>query len=657
MRKTKNYFLIILLFAANSFWGLSKLNAQITADFTAKEAAKKVYHQNFDSYQELEKWEIIKVTDRYDTWDLGHPQKTGIPQFSNINPESKYSLLIKFSDDTSKDDIIRSEKFTVNPSSFCSFYACFDGVFTMYANLILEVESATDPSQVKEIFNAFMWSQETGHERPKWMYFTVDLSEFSGQEVHFRFRYKGIGGDDVLIDDFIISETGGNSVEILEGEKVNFLDASTVGATEWLWAFEGGIPNASTEQNPVVTYPLAGNYKVTLKVKNSEGVENEITKEGYVAVKGVAPTAQIGFPENAYLSPYCGIFIPRNTDVTFYDKSKNQPTSWRWAFEGGTPNTSTEQNPVIKYENKGKYSISLASTNNQGTNFTQLLDYVQAGDSMEVWNMEVEESDGLASIELGWYGYYGGTNWLDMAAFAEGFHAPALDAYLTEVSVFFDKTTAVTADAPISVEIYNRKNGLPNELLASSTLSAGELMSSAEEWIPTIFKLEQPVLITDSFFVAVKGFPNEEGDDIAMGSIRRLDRNAKNTAYHYLELLDESYNPTGVFEWLKSDENVSFAICPKLVFANDIATSLPTAGKEQPEVFCVNPIVENTLQFIHTENILGATLYDIAGHAIINLSGSSIKRMVRLPYTLQSGLYILNVNTDTGIRSQSLIVR
>ena len=34
----------------------------------------------------------------------------------------------------------------------------------------------------------------------------------------------------------------------------------------WNWAFEGGTPASSNEQNPVVTYNRAGSYAVTLTV-------------------------------------------------------------------------------------------------------------------------------------------------------------------------------------------------------------------------------------------------------------------------------------------------------------------------------------------------------------------------------------------------------
>lgn len=55
-------------------------------------------------------------------------------------------------------------------------------------------------------------------------------------------------------------------------------------------------------------------------------------------------------------------------EVKYFDLSANQPTSWAWTFEGGTPSISTAQNPVISYNTPGTFRVSLAATNIQGSN-------------------------------------------------------------------------------------------------------------------------------------------------------------------------------------------------------------------------------------------------------------------------------------------------
>ena len=51
--------------------------------------------------------------------------------------------------------------------------------------------------------------------------------------------------------------------------------------------------------------------------------------------------------------------IKEGESVHFIDMSSGNVTSWNWTFEGGTPATSTEQNPVVTYNNVGSYSVTL----------------------------------------------------------------------------------------------------------------------------------------------------------------------------------------------------------------------------------------------------------------------------------------------------------
>lgn len=53
--------------------------------------------------------------------------------------------------------------------------------------------------------------------------------------------------------------------------------------------------------------------------------------------------------------------------VQFNDQTYYQPTSWSWTFAGGTPSTSTAQNPSVTYAAAGTYSVQLVATNANGS--------------------------------------------------------------------------------------------------------------------------------------------------------------------------------------------------------------------------------------------------------------------------------------------------
>lgn len=54
--------------------------------------------------------------------------------------------------------------------------------------------------------------------------------------------------------------------------------------------------------------------------------------------------------------------------VQFLDASVNDPLTWSWTFQGGTPAASSEQNPTVSYTSSGTYAVTLTCTNNAGSN-------------------------------------------------------------------------------------------------------------------------------------------------------------------------------------------------------------------------------------------------------------------------------------------------
>lgn len=53
-------------------------------------------------------------------------------------------------------------------------------------------------------------------------------------------------------------------------------------------------------------------------------------------------------------------------EIRLADMSAGNPTSWEWSFPGATPETSTEQNPVIYYTRPGDYDVTLTVKNADG---------------------------------------------------------------------------------------------------------------------------------------------------------------------------------------------------------------------------------------------------------------------------------------------------
>jgi photosystem II stability/assembly factor-like uncharacterized protein len=67
--------------------------------------------------------------------------------------------------------------------------------------------------------------------------------------------------------------------------------------------------------------------------------------------------------------------ICAGSSVNYTDLSTSA-TSWSWVFEGGTPATSTDQNPTVTYNTAGDYDVELTASNASGSDTETKLEYI-----------------------------------------------------------------------------------------------------------------------------------------------------------------------------------------------------------------------------------------------------------------------------------------
>jgi PKD repeat protein len=71
--------------------------------------------------------------------------------------------------------------------------------------------------------------------------------------------------------------------------------------------------------------------------------------------------------------------VPVGSGVNFIDQSKFEPSQWQWLFDGGSPASSTDQNPEnIVYEETGYFNVTLIVSNNQGSDTLVAEGYINA---------------------------------------------------------------------------------------------------------------------------------------------------------------------------------------------------------------------------------------------------------------------------------------
>ncbi len=108
--------------------------------------------------------------------------------------------------------------------------------------------------------------------------------------------------------------------------------------------------------------------------------------------------------DTVYATPLTGCLYPPDADfaagqtdiytgttVQFTDLSTNSPTSWEWTFEGGSPATSTQQNPQVTYENTGHFMVMLKVSNADGSDSLMRENYMHVASAPSGANLVITE--------------------------------------------------------------------------------------------------------------------------------------------------------------------------------------------------------------------------------------------------------------------------
>lgn len=145
-----------------------------------------------------------------------------------------------------------------------------------------------------------------------------------------------------------------------KGSNIQFTDLTSQNPVEWIWQFEGGSITTSTDRNPIVTYTDNGAYDVTLIVQNDLGTDT-IVKYDYIHIQDAetAPTANFSYDRDT---------IYKDGSVQFTNLSSENSVNYKWTFTNGSPATSIDKNPLVKYTKAGSHLVALSVANIAGSN-------------------------------------------------------------------------------------------------------------------------------------------------------------------------------------------------------------------------------------------------------------------------------------------------
>lgn len=152
-------------------------------------------------------------------------------------------------------------------------------------------------------------------------------------------------------------EAGFSSVFVESNQSVPvqvFIENQSVGADHYSWTFEGAEPASYSKENPgTIVYKTPGTYTMTLTASNIDGSTDTATKS-----ITVFDAIAINFSTEIIDSNYPPV------EVALTNTTNGVGLTYKWTFEGGTPETSTEQNPPnVTFETPGDHTITLEVSN------------------------------------------------------------------------------------------------------------------------------------------------------------------------------------------------------------------------------------------------------------------------------------------------------
>jgi PKD repeat protein len=78
--------------------------------------------------------------------------------------------------------------------------------------------------------------------------------------------------------------------------------------------------------------------------------------------------------------------------VTFTDQTTNSPYAWNWTFAGGTPGSSTLQNPTVTYNTVGTYTVTLTATNACGSDTETKINYITVQPLVQIYVYDITQT-------------------------------------------------------------------------------------------------------------------------------------------------------------------------------------------------------------------------------------------------------------------------
>jgi PKD repeat protein len=209
--------------------------------------------------------------------------------------------------------------------------------------------------------------------------------------------------------------------------------------------------------------------------------------------------------------------IPIGQSIRFQDISTGNPSTYGWSFEGGTPAISSEQNPVVTYNESGTFNVVLTVENDTALNTRSISDYITVGaTSMEINTLNYPLVGEYIVYVTNQNGFVTGNNEYGDLAKANFFFNDQ-NLFITGILMEFAYATGGNPCVEFSIWDNTGTNGSPGAKIGSQYLALNTIKNDITNEQLTYATLNTPINVLSSFYA---GFilPTTAGDTLVVWS-------------------------------------------------------------------------------------------------------------------------------------------
>jgi gliding motility-associated-like protein len=431
--------------------------------------------------------------------------------------------------------------------------------------------------------------QSTGAVQWKWDFGDASSTDNTMSPLHV---FPNPGSFDVVLtvtNSFGCVDSSLKKITVLERPAANFsfnnvcakqavkFDDLTIGNNPVSWDWDFGDGTFGTSQSTTHVYPIAGQYPVSLIVKNTSGCADTIVKTVMVST---IPTPM--FKANVTCL---------GKVTSFTDLSKDSVAITKWFYDFGDGNNSISKNPNYIYSNPGIYNVSLTVTNVNGCDSTFTLpvtvDVVPkanyTADTICI-NNPTTFSDKSAGNVIKWEWDFGDGSKDTIGPITSHTYATS-GSFLTSLKIYTvggctdEKFKMVIVRSDVKAGITAKDSACVNELISmnDNSTSVGAVISISWDFgdgSPVVYTTNtNHAYTTAGLFVithtviGIGGCENRVKDTIFISASPQADYTSSNTCIGQESIFtDKSKGPPTSWSWNFNDGNTSTAQNPKHTF-------------------------------------------------------------------------------------------